>query len=401
MERNKVYEGHCLNELKKLDDNSVDCCVTSPPYYNLRSYSDDINEVGREETLPEYISKLVEIFEEVRRVLKPTGICFINIGDSYSGSGKGRNSDGTSHKSAFTSKSSEKVLFGNIKGGQKPTGIKRKELMNVPHRLVLALSDAGWYHRQTIIWAKATSGEIREGSSMPESCTDRWNQSFEYIFMLTKNDRYYFDQFAVKESVNPDSVLHAKRNFNTKKLADINGNFKNQRLDFAETSLVNMRSVWRINLQPGSSGQHIAGYPEKIPYYCIKAGSSQKGCCKECGVPYTRILEKMGEINHSLTTEPREYHKIETSKGKHGVTSAFLTDTSSQYKSNGWQKQCKCATDDIVPSLIIDPFLGSGTTSLVALKEGRDFIGFELNPEYIKIAKERMKHYHFNSKDLF
>jgi DNA modification methylase len=248
--------------------------------------------------------------------------------------------------------------------------------MNVPHRLVFALSDAGWYHRQTIIWAKATSGEIREGTCMPESVNDRLNQSFEYIFLLTKKDKYYFDSYAIKEPLSSSTNKES-------------------------TGMANMRSVWRINLQQGSSGQHIAGYPEKIPYYCIKAGSSEKGCCKDCGKPYERILEKLGKINHSWAPGTRDYHKLEKSKGRHGSTSAFLTDESVNYVHSGWKKTCNCESDEISPSLILDPFMGSGTTAVVALKEDRDLLGIELNPEYKEFAENRIKPYFFKSKDLF
>jgi hypothetical protein len=151
IERNIIYLGDVKQEIKKLPNNSVDCVVTSPPYFGLRNYLESEFEIGNEETLSEYISNLVEVFDDVRRVLKPIGIFYLNIGDSYSGSGKGRNKNGTIHESALTSKQgTNKSVEGTIKGsGYKPDGIKRKESMNVPHRLVLALSAAGWFHRDT------------------------------------------------------------------------------------------------------------------------------------------------------------------------------------------------------------------------------------------------------------
>jgi DNA modification methylase len=398
MEINKIYQGDVKQLITQLDDNSIDCCVTSPPYFGLRNYTNEECEIGNEQTLEEYIDTLVEVFEEVRRVLKPTGVFYLNIGDSYSGSGKGRNKDGTIHESALTSKQgTNKSVKGTIKGsGYKPNGIKRKELMNVPHRLVLALSDAGWYHRDTIIWAKATSGQVREGSAMPISAVDRFTPSFEYIFMLTKRDKYYFDQFGVKETINPDSILRSKRSFNTNKQQ--NGNFDNRQHNYVDINLVNMRNVWRINLQPGSSGQHIAGYPEKLVEPCILTATSRKGNCKDCGKPYERILEKDGTVKHNLTLETRDYRKLETSKGQHGKTSLFLTDTTDNYKSIGWKKTCKCSTDEIILPIVLDPFMGSGTTALVALQNKCDFIGFELNPESIEIANKRISNYLYNNK---
>lgn len=390
LELNKIHQMDCLSGLKLLPDNSIDCCVTSPPYFGLRSYlENEDREIGKEKTLPEYIANLVEIFEEVRRVLKPTGTCWINIGDSYSGSGKGRNPDGTTHTSALSAKQGTNgSVVGNIKGGFKPDGIKRKELMNVPHRLVFALSDAGWYHRQTIIWAKATSGLERNGSSMPESVTDRFSQSFEYVFLLTKKDKYFFDAHAVKEPINN---IGKARPYSTKKQTgnrnDTDRIFNPDECD----GLANMRNVWRINLQPGSSGQHIAGYPEKLVEPCVKAGTSEYGCCKDCGKPYERILEKTGDLNVSWAPGTRDYHKLETSKGRHGETSSFMTDTVQQFQSKGWQKTCKCETDEVVPSIVLDVFMGSGTTAFTALKLGRNFIGFELNSKYIEFANDRIK----------
>jgi len=397
-EKNKIVIGDCLDELKKLSNNSVDCCVTSPPYFNLRSYMEDSeHEIGKEETLPEYISKLVEVFEEVRRVLKDSGTFWLNIGDSYAGSGKGRNSDGSSHSSALAAKQGTNgSVVGNIKGGKIPAGIKRKELMNVPHRLVIALSDAGWYHRQTIIWAKATSGEIREGSCMPESVNDRLNQSFEYIFLLTKKDKYYFDSYAIKEPCNGVSLPHK---MSSKKLSNIS------RHEVAiykpnDSGMANMRSVWRINLQPGLNGQHIAGFPEKIPYYCIKAGSSEKGCCNDCGKPYERILESNKINRNELATDNPNY-RPNNYNGKYADINGKGDGGYNNTVHIGWQKTCNCESDEISPSLILDPFMGSGTVAIVALKEQRDFYGIELNPEYQKFAMERIKPHFYKSKNLF
>jgi site-specific DNA-methyltransferase (adenine-specific) len=318
---NTIYLGDVKTEIKKLANNSVDCCVTSPPYFGLRNYLDDDREIGNETTLTAYINNLVEVFEDVRRVLKPTGVFFLNIADSY--------------------------CTSNAK-----QGIKRKELMNVPHRLAIALSEAGWYHPDTIIWAKASSGQVREGSVMPESCTDRFSKSVEYVFMFTKNENYYFDQFSVKESIS--------NSFKT----------RNDTSHIIDELVVNMRNVWRINLQPGAAGEHIAGYPEKLVEPCIKTGSSEKGCCIECGKPWVRILEKQ----------------------------IIKTDNISIQRSVGWKKSCKCLTDEIKPSLIFDPFMGSGTTGLVALKLGREFIGIELNPESIEIANKRISPFlHINT----
>jgi DNA modification methylase len=401
MDINIIYNEDCLEGLKKLPDNSIDCCVTSPPYFGLRSYThDNLHEIGKEETLQDYIVNLVSIFNEIRRCLKPTGVLYLNIGDSYAGSNKGRNKSGEIHDSVWNSKSGTNGCSSGIipNSGYIPTGMKRKELMNVPHRLVMALSDSGWYHRDTIIWAKATSGQVREGSAMPESCTDRFSRSFEYVFMLTKNDTYYFDQFSVKEPISESSVGRLSQD-----VAQQIGSFKanggrktNGNLKAVGHGMANMRNVWRINLQPGANGQHVAGYPEALVEPCIKTGTPEYGCCVECGKPYQRIFEKTDDLNVSWAPGSRDYHKLEQSKGRHGKTSSFLTDTVQQFKCVGWEQTCKCETSDTIPSVVIDPFMGSGTTALVALKHGRNFIGFEINPEYIDIAKKRIAPFLYN-----
>lgn len=439
LESNKIYQTDCLSGLKLLPDNSVDCCVTSPPYFNQRNYGtaewiggdekckheqlptllnrnqnknkketvegcvvykDECSicgaikkdkQIGLETTLQEYIDNLVEIFEEVKRVLKPTGQLWLNIGDTYSNFKSGKIIEQTiSANKKVRAIDAEDAHHRNPELLKKQ-GFKNKDLMMVPARLAIALQESGWYLRNDIIWAKATSGMERNGSCMPESVKDRFVSAHEHIFLLTKNDRYFFDAHAVKEPINEDSILRSKRGFLTNKLTDINGNFENRSHEYIESGLANMRNVWRINLQPGSSGEHIAGYPEKLVEPCVKAGTSEYGCCKDCGKPYDRILEKTHDLNVSWAPGTRDYHKLEISKGRHGGTSSFLTDTVQQFKSSGWQKTCKCETDEIVPAIVLDPFMGSGTTAFTSLKLGRKFIGFELNENYIKFANERIR----------
>lgn len=439
IEINKIYEMDCLSGLKLLKDNSIDCCVTSPPYFNQRNYQTEKwiggdencrhentefrlqgnqlknkqetdvgcisfkdkcdqcgavredKQIGLEKTLQEYVDNLVEIFEEVKRVLKPTGQLWLNIGDTYSNYKSGKIIDQTISGNKKSHRMDADDAHHRNPTLLKSQGFKNKDLMMVPARVAIALQESGWYLRNDIIWAKATSGLERNGTCMPESVNDRFVSAHEHIFLLTKNDKYFFDAHAVKESINSDSIRRSKAAFTVNKLTNVNGNFENRSHDYLETGLSNMRNVWRINLQPGSSGQHIAGYPEKIPEYCIKSGTSEYGCCKECGKSFSRILEKTHDLNVSWAPGSRDYHKLETSKGRHGKTSSFLTDTVQSFKTTGWEKTCKCETDEIVPPIVLDPFMGSGTTALVACKLGRNFIGFELNPEYIKFANKRIK----------
>lgn len=324
-------------------------------------------EIGLESTLKEYIDNLVEIFEEVKRVLKPSGTFWLNIGDTYSNF-----KDCGSTPQSITKKDSHSIEKGSNHSNDSKLltsqGFKDKDLMMVPARLAIALQESGWFLRQDIIWAKATSGKERSGSCMPESVKDRFVSAHEHIFLLTKKSKYYFDSHAVKEAIN------------------------------VEDDLGNMRNVWRVNLSPGSSGQHIAGYPEKLVEPCVKSGTSEFGCCSECGKPHERILERMEDLSYDRNPGIR-HHKLEISQGRLGKSSTFLTDSVQKFKSIGWKKTCKCESEEVVPSIVLDPFMGSGTTALVSLKLGRNFIGFDLNPEYIEFAKNRI--IQFNSEKRY
>lgn len=437
LELNKIYQMDCLSGLKLLPDNSIDCCVTSPPYFNQRNYGtagwsggdENCNhesvryrigennntlknkketsdvcigyknkctdcgavkedmQIGLETTLQEYIDNLVEIFEEVKRVLKPTGQLWLNIGDTYSNF-----KDCKSTKQTLSNREGVHEIEKGLSHFRdtkllKSQGFKNKDLMMVPARLAIALQESGWYLRNDIIWAKATSGLERNGSCMPESVKDRFVSAHEHMFLLTKNDRYYFDSFAVKEPINN---IGKARPYSTKKQT---GNRNDtERMFHPEDSdgLANMRNVWRINLQPGSSGEHIAGYPEKLVEPCVKAGTSEYGCCKDCGKPYERILEskklKRSELSiESVNYRPNDYsgkYSDINGKGDAGFNETIFV---------GWQKTCKCETDEVVPAIVLDPFMGSGTTAYTSLKLGRNFIGFELNSKYIEFANNRIK----------
>lgn len=302
-EKSCIVTGDALTVLRRISDNYIDCCVTSPPYYDLRDYGVD-GQLGLEKTVDEYIYNLVGVFREVRRALRQDGSLWINMADTYS------------------------------QGGRAGGYIKKKELCLIPYRLMLELQKDGWYVRQDIIWNKP--------NAMPESVKDRCTKSHEYIFLLTKSDRYYFDCQAIKEpAVGFDNRLTAgsrgattpnrrRRKGNAKTFRgggaytggrafnnsgeverESHGNSKN------ETGLRNRRSVWNVATQ-GYAKAHFATFPEKLIEPCILAG------CRPGGV-------------------------------------------------------------------VLDPFLGSGTTAVVAEKNGRDFIGIDINPDYIEMAKQRIE----------
>ena len=181
MEVNKVYNEDCLTGLKKLPDNCIDCCVTSPPYYGLRDYGCD-GQIGLEQSPTDYIDRLTEVFAEVFRVLKPEGTLWLNLGDSYNGNKKG-NTETVKNKRVAESNHFEKKLW---------YGAKEKDLIGIPWMAAFALRDRiGYYLRNDIIWAKP--------NAMPESVTDRLTKSHEYIFLMSKSSRYYFDHEAIQE----------------------------------------------------------------------------------------------------------------------------------------------------------------------------------------------------------
>jgi len=300
---NSIICGDALTELKKLPAESVDCCITSPPYWGLRDYG-VFGQLGLEKTPEEYVAKMVEVFREVKRVLKKEGTCWLNLGDSYNGSGGAGYQFGDPKKPRIEH-------FNNP--NQKYKGLKPKDLVGIPWHVAFALQADGWYLRQDIIWHKP--------NPMPESVTDRCTKSHEYIFLLAKSQKYYFDNEAIKEPAKDAESYNGRR----KKTG---GRRENEQADkYIKQNFggikagtlfekVNKRSVWRINTKSFKEA-HFATFPEDLIVPMVLAGCPLKG-------------------------------------------------------------------------IVLDPFMGSGTTALVAKKLGRNYLGIELNPAYIKIANKRL-----------
>lgn len=336
---NKILHGNCLEVLKSLPDNSVDCCVTSPPYFGLRDYG-NTEQIGLEPTPELFVQQLLSVFVEVKRVLKPTGTLWVNMGDSYAGSGKGSNPDGTPHESKLKAKQGTN-FDGGIATPQKAKniGLKAKDLIGIPWMLAFALRANGWYLRQDIIWNKP--------NPMPESVTDRCTKAHEYIFLLSKSRNYFYDAEAIKEYAKnpaddirriekatlngkstPDKIKNGIRNSTVdgkkhKNLADKGQQVhtmhrtRNEHGNEFYTTKANKRSVWTVTTQ-AMPDAHFATFPERLIDDCIKAGCPPQG-------------------------------------------------------------------------IVLDPFMGAGTTALVARKLDRNFIGIELNKKYIAIAERRLR----------
>lgn len=252
-----VINGDCRKVLRLIDDNDMDSCVTSPPYFGLRDYGVD-GQIGLEQTPEEYVSQMVDVFREVRRVLKKEGTLWLNIGDSYAGSGKGPAGNlGKTHNEREVKQSSALV----------PEGMKPKDLIGIPWMVAFALRADGWYLRQDIIWAKP--------NPMPESVKDRCTKSHEYIFLLSKSANYYFDNEAIKEPA---------RNWGTRDRSEMRGGTTDPKLkhhglagkEWEENPTKNKRDVWSVTTK-AYKGAHFATFPKELIRPCILAGCPKGG----------------------------------------------------------------------------------------------------------------------------
>lgn len=237
---NTIYQGSCVDVLKSLPADSVDCCVTSPPYWGLRDYDND-EQIGWEEHPKDYVKKLVKVFREVHRVLKPQGTLWLNLGDSYIGGNWRWGGDKGVSKKQIGNRGS-KAIFENKAKPQPPEGFKTKDLAGIPWRVALALQEDGWYLRSDIIWNKP--------NCMPEPIKDRPTKAHEYIFLLAKSERYFYDADAIKEE-----------------RVDLNKNVSGYK---------NKRSIWNVPIKP-FKGAHFATFPEALIEPCILAGVPHGG----------------------------------------------------------------------------------------------------------------------------
>ena len=247
-----LYCGDCLEVLRTLPDASVQCCVTSPPYYGLRDYG-HADQIGLEQSPEEYVAKLVAVFREVQRVLKDDGTLWLNLGDSYANGGR-------------QSRDTDDKLSQRGMNVRPDDGAKPKDLLGIPWRVAFALQADGWYLRQDIIWAKP--------NPMPESVRDRCTKAHEYLFLLSKADRYYFDADAIAE---PSIKGSAGSRFDAGKTA-LHGLGRSSEKDRIERDSRNRRSVWTIATKP-YSGAHFAVMPPALVEPCILAGSRPSDVC--------------------------------------------------------------------------------------------------------------------------
>ena len=336
--KNRILIGDALKRLKTFPDNFIDCCVTSPPYYGLRDYG-NFEQIGLEETPELYVQKLVEVFRQVKRVLKKEGTLWLNLGDTYYNY---RGKTDFSIKQTCASNNAHVMNAPCGKRNSKLDNLKGKDLIGIPWIVAFALRADGWYLRQDIIWHKP--------NPMPESVTDRCTKSHEYIFLLAKSKKYYYDQEAIMEeatgydgrkdlmmkgskkyqngyfpTITNKQSIALKGHIRWKKRKNDNTNYGGDGTGFQNHSgynnlnnpyVRNKRSVWTISTKP-FKGAHFAVFPEALIEPMIKAG------CPEDGI-------------------------------------------------------------------VLDPFIGSGTTAVVARKLNRNYIGIELNKDYLSIIEKRL-----------
>lgn len=307
----KIIQGDSLSVLRALASESVDCCVTSPPYYNLRDYGCD-GQIGLEKTPEEYIQKLVEIFREVKRVLKKDGTLWVNIADSYAGSAKGRNKDGVGKVETLGEKQSTNK--GSVCGVLKRTtseSCKPKDLIGIPWMLAFALRNDGWYLRQDIIWAKP--------NAMPESVKDRCTKSHEYIFMLSKSNKYYFNNKAIQEPASTyEDMKRRVRNghgeWKNKKAAHtyaVSGTGRSRETLYSEDGKRNKRDVWTVTTK-SFKGAHFATFPPDLIKPCILAGCPDGGVVLDpfAGSGTTGMVAKQHGRDFILIELNKEYVKM-------------------------------------------------------------------------------------------
>ena len=264
--KTEILNGDCIEMMKTLPDKSVNCCVTSPPYFGLRDYGHD-GQIGLEETPEAFVQKMVEVFNEVKRVLRDDGTLWLNLGDSYAGSGKCRNADG-SHQEGGKQGTNKGTVLGSLVKTYAPD-CKPKDLIGIPWRVAFALQADGWYLRQDIIWHKP--------NPMPESVTDRCTKAHEYIFLMSKSSKYYYDIESIKEPVSESSKERLNQNIEDQIGSNrvpfkTNGNMK----AVGNNDLRNKRSVWTVTTKP-YSGAHFATFPTELIRPCILAGCPKGG----------------------------------------------------------------------------------------------------------------------------
>lgn len=386
-DRFRLLTGDALTVLQSLPTRSVQTCITSPPYWGLRDYNGITGQVGLEATPEAYVAAMVAVFREVRRVLRDDGTLWLNLGDSYATQGGSRalivnTLTGQGNRREAEVDASRKI----------PLGFKVKDLIGIPWRVALALQADGWYLRSDIIWSKP--------NPMPESVQDRPTKSHEYLFLLAKSEKYFYDADAIRETHKPESltryeyglkmtpVPQAIKGSLRDRIAEGVGN-SHRMGDYVNNNGHNKRSVWTVVVRPYPRA-HYATFPKQLVEPCVRAGTSAQGACVSCGAPWERVLDDGTLVRVREGSDTSGGSALVEAKGVHGASSIFATGEKRVRATVEWAPSCGCKSDTTEPCLVLDPFCGTGTVGEVALDYGQAFIGIDLDPKSIRLAAHRM-----------
>lgn len=339
MSEHQILVGDCIEMMRSLPDRSVHTCITSPPYFGLRDYG-IAGQIGMEGTPREFVDNLVAVFREVRRVLRDDGTLWVNLGDSYASIAGGYAPEGSAGKHDTVSKATRgAVLRGRRRSP--PEGLKQKDLMGMPWRLAFALQDDGWYLRQDLIWHKP--------NPMPESIKDRCTKAHEYMFLLSKGPRYYFDQDAIREPAMASTITRLNQ--------DIDGQAGSERVPGKNNGP--MKAVGRSKRN---------SFARETKYTAGEHGQAGQHRTARADVDYDETRNK------------RSVWTVATANFKGAHFATFPPDLIRPCVLAGAPRG----------GVVLDPFGGAGTTALVAMQEGRKSILCELNPDYAAIARQRL-----------
>jgi len=380
MKYNKIIQGDTLKVLKTLPDEIINCCVTSPPYWSLRDYGVE-GQLGLEKTFEEYINKLCNIFDEVKRVLRKDGTIWVNLGDSYNGNKTG-NTNGTYKNRIDKSKS-----WANSDSFKKAEqDIPAKSLCLIPQRFAIEMVNRGWILRNTIIWHKP--------NCMPSSAKDRFTVDFEYLYFFTKSKKYWFEQQLEPHKEVSIKARNSKLNQTTnigasRSAVNVQMGNESRGNRFIPEGGKNKRAVWTITTKPFKEA-HFATFPEDLIATPIKAGCPRY-VCKKCGKAREKIFETNNPkgISGRAGTPMVSKGIVDTFDGKQIIEPGH---SSTVYSSAVYKGLTNCGCNaGFEPGIVLDPFMGAGTTAKVALKQGKKYLGIELKQEYIDMANKRIK----------
>jgi len=448
-----LVQGDAGAALRGLPDGCVQTCCTSPPYYGLRDYGTGEweggdpacdhrettamrqaksrasstlggsretchgshvakaecgkcgarrldRQVGLEDSPAGYADRLVEVFREVRRVLHSTGTVWLNLGDSYTSGGRTYRDPGQSKlHPAFTGDHTAATRWRPAD----PPGLKPKDLMGVPWRLAFALQADGWYLRAGLPWVKR--------NSMPESVTDRPANALEYVFLLSKSERYFYDAAAVRVgALQPEGVpartgQHKSEVFNHGGTLGTNQGATTRNRRNTDPFFESWQGLYDdgdplafiVNPVP-SDFAHFAMWPPKLVEPMVRAGTSEKGCCPTCRAPWRRQTvrdRKPTRPGKAVKYLPKSDGDAATAETAGWNRPNVIGNRDPQrhctlIQTTGWEPGCKCPAHEPAPCIVLDPFCGSGTTGAVAAQLGRLFVGIDLNPEYLELARKRL-----------